>query len=349
LNGRDIGPQYNEVYLDIPDSFVAYPKYFKWTFEKDGTQFKIKSHSSGLYIDGRDPEHVDQDGVVVLTSDEGSNTKYLLWNIEKVDGNYALKINSSGAYLDERNPDLTLNQLWLTDHPPKGDWYLQWIIEPEVVIPYGTYKIKTTVHEASGCEAKRGLSTWRENTFKPSAVRDDSSTWIAAHSEDHTNCLWMIKPRRKEGTCQIETKPRAESNHPGGWGLSSFPGIDGARCTVSARISAHGGDQMSMDWWIVAGRTKGTYQIVTTEHVEGGQTAGWGLSARGPKVPFTYCNEKSTWVHVHEGTAWPKDWILEKHDFSCGTYKIKTSVHEASGCCPAGWGLSTWREKLAIP
>jgi hypothetical protein len=53
--------------------------------------------------------------VVVLASDEGSNTKYLLWNIEKVDGNYAFKSDSTGAYLDGRNPEHALNQLWLTN------------------------------------------------------------------------------------------------------------------------------------------------------------------------------------------------------------------------------------------
>jgi len=179
-------------------------------------------------------------------------------------------------------------------------------------ISLGTYRIKTTVHEASGCPAGWGLSAWRNNN----GDRDSVSTWVAAHDGDIWPSQWEIKKGRVEGTYRIETKPHARSQHPGGWGLCSYPGIDGARDTVSARVSVHADPQWPMDWKIIPGRTKGTYQLLTTEHTEGGQKAGWGLSAWGPKVPDTLRNVRSSWVHVHEADVWLMDWNLEKEEES---------------------------------
>ena len=69
-----------------------------------------------------------------------------------------------------------------------------------------------------------------------------------------------------------------------------------------------------MEWKIVAGRTKSTYQIVTTEDELNVQTADWGLSTWGAKVNVTYRDERSTWLYVHEGSKWTMDSILKKQD-----------------------------------
>jgi hypothetical protein len=62
-----------------------------------------------------------------------------------------------------------------------------------------------------------------------------------------------------KGTYRIETKLHRYSKHPGEWGLSSCPGRDGARGTVSEKVAVDADDKWAMDWKIVPGRTKGTY------------------------------------------------------------------------------------------
>jgi hypothetical protein len=201
-------------------------------------------------------------------------------------------------------------------HVHEGNvWPMDWVFEKqeysEPRIPLGTYNIKTTVHEKSGCVAGWGLSAWR----RPSdGVRNVASTWVAAHAGDDWPCQWEIKKGRKEGTYRIETKPHAKSKHPGGWGLSVIPIHGAKRNDWSTKVAVHEGTTWPMDWRIVPGRTEGTYWFVTTDHFDGGQEPGWALSAWGPKIKDTIRNSASSWVHVHDGTDWPMDWILEKEE-----------------------------------
>jgi hypothetical protein len=134
VNGRNSAPKNNQVYLSNDSTYVAYPKYFQWTFEKVGDMYMIKSLTSDKYLDGRNPQRIGQLGMVLVTAwTPGYNDMYLLWTVEKVDGNYFLKSKSSGAYLDGRNPEHTGAQILLTagDRSPNGDRYLQWVIEPK--------------------------------------------------------------------------------------------------------------------------------------------------------------------------------------------------------------------------
>ena len=59
------------------------------------------------------------------------------------------------------------------------------------------------------------------------------------------------------------------------------------------------------------GSQPGTYRICTAGHAASKQPAGWGLAAFRFSAADGVRNAQSSWVSVHDGDAWPHDWILE--------------------------------------
>lgn len=140
------------------------------------------------------------------------------------------------------------------------------------------------------------------------------------------------------GTYLIKTTKHSDGSQPAGWGLACFPNCGAKRNNVSSWVHVHSGDHWPCRWQIKAGKKPNTYRIYTCGHVEGGQKAGWGLSAWGAHGAVR--NNSSSWVAVHEGEHWPMDWQIVPGKRS-GTYRILTTEHR-DGKMFSGWGLSAW-------
>ena len=89
----------------------------------------------------------------------------------------------------------------------------------------------------------------------------------------------------------------------------------------------------------------GCYRILTTEHADGKQRRGWGLSVSRTETDCCR-NDKSTWVCVQEAKWLHMVWNVVKGKKQ-NTWRILTTGYE-DGEQPANWGLSAWNTHGAI-
>ena len=140
------------------------------------------------------------------------------------------------------------------------------------------------------------------------------------------------------GTYLIKTTHHAAGAQPAGWGLACFPKHGAKRNDGSSWVHVHEGDHWPCRWEIRPGQQPGTYRIYTCGHADGGQEAGWGLSAW--HAHGAERNGGSSWVAVHNGEKWPMDWLIVPGK-QPNTWRFLTT-HHAAGQQPEGWGLSAW-------
>lgn len=175
----------------------------------------------------------------------------------------------------------------------------------ECEIESGKYRIKTTYHEAGKQPAGWGLSASRVGNV----YRNTDSSWVLVHSGNSLPMIWNVT-KNTDGTYYIKTNYYADGQQPAGWGLSAWHIGDAYRNSGSSWPAVHSGDYWPMKWNIVPGEKSNTWRILTTNHVGGGQPAGWGLSAW--RIAGAYRNSTSSWAAVHSGNYWPMDWEFEK-------------------------------------
>jgi len=144
-------------------------------------------------------------------------------------------------------------------------------------------------------------------------IRDNHSTWVCLHEGDTWPHAWMVEPGSQPGTYRICTAGHAASKQPAGWGLAALrlSAADGVRNGSSSYVAVHEGHKWSQDWYFEAGSRPKTYTIRTAGHPASKQPAGWGLAAFRFSAADGVRNAQSSWVSVHDGDAWPHDWILE--------------------------------------
>jgi len=151
----------------------------------------------------------------------------------------------------------------------------------------------------------------------------------------------QIQMMMMPGKYRIKTAGHIKGGQPAGWGLAAWQLHGGQRNVSSSWVAVHSGDHWPCDWMVEPGKTPGSYRIKTCGHVEGGQPAGWGLSAWNAPAIGAHRNGSSSKVAVHEGDHWPCDWLIVPGS-QPGTWRIKTCGHVEGGQ-PSGWGLSAWQ------
>jgi len=173
------------------------------------------------------------------------------------------------------------------------------------------------------------------------AGKDDNDLWrvsevqpIPSHEGD------VIET----GKYLIKTTHHAAGEQPAGWGLACFPAHGAKRNDHSSWVHVHAAEHWMCKWDIQPGTQPGTYRIYTCGHGEGGQEAGWGLSAW--HAHGAQRNGCSSWVAVHRGDHWPMDWLIVPGE-QPGKYRLLTT-HHADGQQQAGWGLSAWHAHGAV-
>ena len=144
-------------------------------------------------------------------------------------------------------------------------------------------------------------------------IRNEASTWACVHEGQTWPHVWSIERGSLPATYRIRTTGHGPSKQPAGWGLAAFrfSTEDGIRNGSSSYVAVHDGDKWSQDWYFEAGSRPNTYRIRTAGHAASKQPAGWGLTAFRFSANDGIRNSQSTWVAVHDGDAWPHDWVLE--------------------------------------
>ena len=216
---------------------------------------------------------------------------------------------------------------------------------------------------ADGTSHCFGQSTWHVSGPREVTVRqvggagahklyfnDELSGWFCSHSgqrgyregrgltsPDHAGAPLGALPVAC-GTYLIRTTHHGAGSQPAGWGLACFPNHGAKRDGASSWVHVHEGNHWPCRWEIRPAQQPGTYRIYTCGHADGGQAAGWGLSAW--HAHGAERNGHSSWVAVHEGEQWPMDWKIVPGK-QPNTWRFLTT-HHAAGHQPEGWGLSAW-------
>lgn len=185
----------------------------------------------------------------------------------------------------------------------------------------------TVKEKSSRCKVDEAkLEDLREKVLAVNKIVDDLTKPNPEHGKTIPCGNYFIKTTDHEPSLQVA-----------GWGLAAWQRYS-ARSGLSSWVATHENSQWQCKWSVTAGARPNTYRIKTHWHSDGGQPAGWGLSAwhlNGGRR-----NNGSSKVIVHGLDKWHMDWeiVPGKKD---GTWRILTTDHALGGQA-AGWGLSSW-------
>ena len=188
---------------------------------------------------------------------------------------------------------------------------------------------------------------WAENT------RHTLSRLIGIAGDGHEQVIldWTDKPNMKSG--KFVTKSLNTSDSSDVHTASEFNKQKStSQATKDLKLPGHptvvlktdsNNNNNNEDPFSILG--PGCYRILTTEHADGKQRRGWGLSVSRTETDCCR-NDKSTWVCVQEAKWLHMVWNIVKGKKQ-NTWRILTTGYE-DGEQPANWGLSAWNTHGAI-